>query len=259
MKVAFGLKRQWVFGALLVFFGVIAIFWLQPTPPEAVPDFSAYKEVAEKKQAFFDFVRPRVRIENGNIRAERQMLELIKARAKDGDMDSADDAQDIRRLAKKYRVPNRETLSDRAVLNDLLMRVDEVPEGLALAQAANESAWGTSRFAQDHRNFFGLWCFTKGCGVKPRRASAESTHQVAAFASVQAGVAYYLLTLNSHPAYALLRQRRTDLRTANKPITGEAVADGLLRYSERGQDYVDEIQQMIRGNGLDQGADGIES
>ena len=67
------------------------------------------------------------------------------------------------------------------------------------------------------------------------------------------------LDQGADPAYALLRQRRTDLRTANKPITGEAIADGLLRYSERGQDYVDEIQQMIRGNGLDQGADGIES
>jgi Bax protein len=136
-----------------------------------------------------------------------------------------------------------------------LSRVDVVPEGLALAQAANESAWGTSRFARDYRNFFGLWCFTEGCGVKPRQASAESTHQVAAFDSVRAGVAYYLLTLNSHPAYAALRARRQDLRVAGQAVTGDALAAGLLRYSERGQDYVDEIKQMIRGNGLESRAD----
>ena len=236
MKVALGPKLQLVFGALLVLFVVVAIFWLQPTPPEAVPDFSAYKEVTEKKQAFFDFVRPSVRIENGNIRAERQALEAVKARAKDGDMDSADDVEDIRRLAEKYRVPKRETLTNRDVLEDLLVRVDEVPEGLALAQAANESAWGTSRFAQNHRNFFGLWCFTKGCGVKPRRASAESTHQVAAFDSVRAG----RRLLSADAEFVTRRTRRSGRRRsgscelAGQAVTGEALAAGLLRYSERG-------------------------
>ena len=83
----------------------------------------------------------------------------------------------------------------------------------------------------------------------------ESTHQVAAFDSVRAGVAYYLLTLNSHPAYAALRARRQDLQSAGQPVTGDALAEGLLRYSERGQSYVDEIKQMIRGNGLESRSD----
>ena len=221
-----------------------------------MPDFAAYARVAEKKQAFFDFVRPSIQIENSLILAERRALLAIKASA-------ATEAQatrtlrfeQIRQLAEKYRVPNREALSDNDLLADLLSRVDVVPEGLALAQAANESAWGTSRFARDYRNFFGLWCFTKGCGVKPRQASAESTHQVAAFDSVRAGVAYYLLTLNSHPAYAALRARRQDLQSAGQPVTGDALAEGLLRYSERGQSYVDEIKQMIRGNGLESRSD----
>ena len=230
-------------------------FWSGSGSPEVVPDFGAYASVAEKKQAFFGFVRPSVQSENSLILAERQALLAIKASVAT-DASYADfEVRQIRQLAEKYRVPNREDLSDNEVLTGLLSRVDVVPEGLALAQAANESAWGTSRFARDHRNFFGLWCFTDGCGVKPRQASAESTHQVAAFDSVRAGVAYYLLTLNSHPAYAPLRARRQARRVAGQPVTGEAMAEGLQRYSERGQAYVDEIKQMIRGNDLEQRVD----
>lgn len=249
------IKRLMLAGFLLIVVLLGINFWPPSAPPEAVPDFAAYARVAEKKQAFFDFVRPSIQIENSLILAERQALLAIKASVAIEARYADFEVEQIRQLAEKYRVPNREALSDNEVLTDLLSRVDVVPEGLALAQAANESAWGTSRFARDYRNFFGLWCFTEGCGVKPRQASAESTHQVAAFDSVRAGVAYYLLTLNSHPAYAALRARRQDLRVAGQAVTGDALAAGLLRYSERGQDYVDEIKQMIRGNGLESRAD----
>lgn len=244
-------KQVILAGFVLVAVVLGVYFWPRSAPPEVVPDFAAYTPVEAKKQAFFDFVRPSLQIENSLILAEREVLLGIKASAALEVAYAEAEIQQIRQLAEKYRVPDRDTLSLDAVVNDLLSRVDVVPESLALAQAANESAWGTSRFARDHRNFFGLWCFTKGCGVKPRQASAESTHQVAAFETVRAGVAYYLLTLNSHPAYALLRARRQALRVAGQAVTGDAMAEGLLRYSERGQDYVDEIRQMIRSNGLE--------
>jgi len=255
LKRVLEVKNLMLAGLILVIVLLGINFWPGSAPSEVVPDFAAYALVAEKKQAFFDFVRPSIQIENSLILAERRALLAIKASAAT-DASYADfEVRQIRQQAEKYRVPNRETLSDNDLLADLLSRVDVVPEGLALAQAANESAWGTSRFARDYRNFFGLWCFTKGCGVKPRQASAESTHQVAAFDSVRAGVAYYLLTLNSHPAYAALRARRQDLQSAGQPVTGDALAEGLLRYSERGQSYVDEIKQMIRGNGLESRSD----
>ncbi|MDG1113482.1 MAG: glucosaminidase domain-containing protein [Pseudomonadales bacterium] len=250
MKRILDVKSVMLAGCLLVLVLLGINFWQRSVSPEVVPDFAAYAVVEEKKQAFFDFVRPSIRIENSLILAERQALLDIKATAFEADYTDFEVRQ-IRMLAEKYRVPNRDVLSDNEVLIDLMSRVDVVPEGLALAQAANESAWGTSRFARDYRNFFGLWCFTKGCGVKPRQASAESTHQVAAFDSVRAGVAYYLLTLNSHPAYASLRSRRQDLQLAGQAVTGDVMAEGLMRYSERGQDYVDEIKQMIRDNGLE--------
>jgi Bax protein len=177
------IKRLMLAGFLLIVVLLGINFWPPSAPPEAVPDFAAYARVAEKKQAFFDFVRPSIQIENSLILAERQALLAIKASVAAEARYADFEVEQIRQLAEKYRVPNREALSDNEVLTNLLSRVDVVPEGLALAQAANESAWGTSRFARDYRNFFGLWCFTEGCGVKPRQASAESTHQVAAFDS----------------------------------------------------------------------------
>ena len=172
MKRTLDVKSVMLAGFLLVFVLLAINFWPRSVSPEVVPDFAAYALVEEKKQAFFDFVRPSIRIENSLILAERQTLLDIKATAMAADYTDFEVRQ-IRMLAKKYRVPNRDVLSDNEALKDLLSRVDVVPEGLALAQAANESAWGTSRFARDYRNFFGLWCFTKGCGVKPRQASAE--------------------------------------------------------------------------------------
>jgi Bax protein len=129
--------------------------------------------------------------------------------------------------------------------------VDEIPPSLVLAQAANESAWGTSSFARNQLNLFGIWCYTENCGVIPRHRAEGATHQVAAFESVQACIDYYLLNLNSHPAYQELRDLRAGLRKQQAILKGVALAPGLMRYSERGQLYVDELIEMIKYNKLD--------
>jgi len=128
------------------------------------------------------------------------------------------------------------------------MRIDVIPTDLVLVQAANESAWGTSRFARQGYNFFGLWCFRKGCGFVPSRRKADAKHEVAKFPNLTRAVYTYLRNLNRHNAYRELRQIRANLRANNLPITGSDLAEGLVSYSERGHDYVEELQAMIRFN-----------
>jgi len=130
----------------------------------------------------------------------------------------------------------------------LLARVDVIPPKLALIQAAKESGWGTSRFARSANNLFGEWCFSEGCGVVPASRSEGRRHEVESFDSVQDAIASYVRNLNSHPSYAPLRERRAALRAAGEAPTALALADGLGRYSERGEAYVQEVKSMIRHN-----------
>ena len=153
-------------------------------------------------------------------------------------------------LAKDYR-HNTESATKKEVA-ELLLRVDQVPASLALAQAAMESAWGTSRFAVQGNNLFGQWCYQKGCGLVPLRRNAGSTHEVAKFDSVSDAIKSYLKNINTHRAYADLRNDRASLRSAGKPITGHQLAEGLIDYSELREAYVHEIQAVIRINKLSQ-------
>ena len=123
---------------------------------------------------------------------------------------------------------------------------------IALAQAAKESAWGISRFDRLGNNYFGQWCFVAGCGLVPEARNTGASHEVAAFKSVRESVRRYMNNINTHPAYADLRNRRASLRSEGNDISGLALAPALIRYSERGQEYVSELQAMIRGNELQQ-------
>jgi len=135
-------------------------------------------------------------------------------------------------------------------VDQLLLRVDVVPASLVIAQAAKESGWGRSRFAREGNNNFGIWCFTRGYGMPPERRAEGRHHEVAMFDTVEEGVRYYVRTINSHIAYNDLRQMRAEARHQHRAFAGETLATGLLRYSERGLMYVDEIKSMIRYNQL---------
>ena len=127
-----------------------------------------------------------------------------------------------------------------------------MPPSLALAQSANESAWGTSRFAKQGNNFYGQWCYREGCGIVPKQRNHSAKHEVAKFKNVQLSTNAYIHNINSHNAYSNLRTLRATQRKAGKVISGQALAVGLQKYSERGSEYVKEIQAMIRFNKLGQ-------
>lgn len=215
-----------------------------------IPDFASYTNVQEKKKAFFEFMLPMIRKANASIKNERKKAkELLNKRVEGKDL-SQKERQALTQLFNKYQLGAPESFTVKSIRR-LLNRVDIVPESLVLAQAANESAWGTSRFAKRANNFFGIWCYVPGCGLTPSRRDADKHHEVRKYESIQAGVNHYLKIINTQRAYTELRQIRAELRNENN-INGTALAEGLMRYSERGHEYVDEIKQMIRYNKLHQ-------
>jgi Bax protein len=148
-------------------------------------------------------------------------------------------------LARKYDVywnPQQPV----TVIKELISRVDIVPVQLAVVQAAKESSWGRSRYAVQSNNIFGQWCYKKGCGVIPRERPPGARHEVRQFDSISDAIGSYIHNLNSHYRYKKLRKLRQDLRNQGLAIEGNELVDGLLFYSERRQQYVEEIRSMIR-------------
>ncbi|MDN3489024.1 glucosaminidase domain-containing protein [Pseudoalteromonas sp. APC 3694] len=210
-----------------------------------LPKFSEFTDVKEKKHAFFNFIKPHVEAENKKILQQRANIEIARMMLEHSEPLSKKQAGDIKKILKSYGLP--ETL-DTITLNQALRRVDIIPKELALMQAANESAWGTSRFARIGLNFFGQWCYKKGCGMVPRRRNSEAEHEVAAFKSVRAAVSSYFKNINTHNAYKELRTIREDLRAQQKPILATKLTYGLMSYSERGEAYIEELNTMINQN-----------
>lgn len=215
----------------------------------AIPDFKAYKSIIKKKQAFFAFMLPMVKQENARLLRHRQRLIALQSLLQQGELLLAADKQWLITLEKKYRL-SREQFTTSQLLTQLLSRVDIVPPSLALSQSANESAWGTSRFALQANNLFGQWCFSKGCGVIPRLRPEGASYEVASFSAPVDSVVSYMHNLNTNSAYNYFRELRTALRTQNTTVSGDVLAEGLMSYSIRGEHYIDEIRQMIRINGL---------
>jgi len=208
--------------------------------------------VQTKKRIFFRAMAPLALRSNELIRAEReQLLELPDAAAL-----SDEQREWLTGLAEDYGLaaPEGEEAESPdawdALKDELALRVDEVPVSLVLAQAANESGWGTSRFASQGNALFGQWAFG-GSGMLPEeQRSSLGDYRVAAFESPLLSVAAYMRNLNTHAAYEQLRDLRAEVRAAGDEPRGYDLAAGLDRYSERGQDYVDELRSMIDYNGL---------
>jgi len=215
----------------------------QPLPTkDVIPAFSAMSNVIEKKKAFFNFIRPGVVNANRVIALDRQYLLDLKSTI---DGDQAAPSRYLK-LLESYKIkPQTFNLHS---IDNLLSRVDTIPQALVMVQAANESGWGTSRFSRLGLNFFGQWCFTKGCGLVPNARNEDAGHEVKVFKSVDASIASYLKNLNTHNAYRHLRDVRMALRTNHQPVTAAKLAPGLTSYSERGDDYVIELLQMLRQN-----------
>ncbi len=193
-----------------------------------------------KKQIFFRLMAPLVLMANEHILKERKIIKSAKL-----------DADALKLLAKKYYVIK----SLDAPMNEkkrqlLLTKVDTMPPSLALAQSAEESGWGTSRFTSEGNSFFGQWDFS-GKGMVPKQQRKElGNYGLARFISPLASVEGYMFNINTTRAYQKLRDLRVKLRQQNKAATGLELAGTLDKYSERGQAYIDSIRSMIRYNKL---------
>ncbi|MEX2489476.1 MAG: glucosaminidase domain-containing protein [Pseudomonadales bacterium] len=214
----------------------------------APPDFRAYKDSGARKQAFYDYLLPKIHKANRQVQRERQWLLMLRQKVLQDQVLTTQELEELTTYETRYDIDGNGSIASR--VGKLLNRVDVVPASLVVAQAAKESGWGTSRFARQANNFFGIWCFYEGCGIKPSRREEGRTHEVATFRTVEEGTRYYVRTINTHWAYADLRGLRAVARRQNQSFGGERLAVGLVRYSERGTDYVEEIQSMIRVNRL---------
>lgn len=267
---------QWLirFALILLVLGALAVPWLQQwgvepvdvgkTPTEVtpalalppifesprtrtyeVPEFSSIHDITERKVEFFGYLMPAIRFENDRILAQRDTLLTLHEKWASQESLLPEENVWLEDLASYYRVDSDDFARRFATL---IRRVDVIPETLVLIQAANESGWGTSRFAQDARNFFGQWCWSAGCGIVPAARPEGERYEVRKFETMEASVRSYIRNLNTHFAYEDLRTIRYQLRLNEEPVTSVPLTAGLMSYSERGEDYIDELNQMIRVN-----------
>lgn len=213
-----------------------------------LPDFTVYSNILEKKKAFLNFMRPIIINENNKILKERECILRCLKKTYEGKKPEEKEIKKLKTLAKKYKT-NISDFNNSNSFRDILLRVDIIPVELALAQAANESAWGTSYFSTKGNNMFGQWCFSKGCGIVPRNRANGATHEVAVFKDVSHSVSAYIKNLNTHNAYKKLRIERYKMRLAKEEPTGLALAIGLKNYSGIGTEYIKTLKSMIRVNG----------
>lgn len=213
-------------------------------PPK--PDFAAITDNKQKKEAFFNYLMPFIIEKNTYILNDRKELTRI---IKSEEPPNREEKRWLAALRKIFKLSKVEVYT-RKDLEDLYPHLDIIPPSLVLAQAANESAWGTSRFALEGNNYFGQWCFRKGCGLVPSSRDNEAKHEVRNFKGAKESVFAYIDNLNSNAAYRPLRKTRTQLRKQGQELTGLALVNGILPYSQRGQAYVEEISDLIRYNQL---------
>jgi Bax protein len=211
-----------------------------------LPDFAAIYDIPTKKRQFFSFIRPAIDAKNNELTQDRIKLEYWHGQISLGLGLTEIEQTSLQGLVKLYRINKQASTLQQ--INDLLLRVDNIPTSLVLVQAANESAWGTSRFARIGLNFFGIWCYKKGCGMVPGGRDTGAKHEVAAFQSIDAAVSGYFNNINKHNAYHVFRTIRAELRAQDQPLDAEILATGLLPYSERGAQYVLDLTDMLRHN-----------
>ncbi len=212
--------------------------------PEDLGDVSSSNK---RKSVFIRALLPMVLLANNEIRIERSILEKIKRNYSLYKHISGSQQHALRSLAERYRV-NMDRNSPEQIFKKLEMRIDTVPPDLALAQAANESAWGTSRFSRVANNLFGEWTYQQGQGIVPTGRPEGQTYEIEKFNTVYDSVRSYLHNLNTHKAYREFRLIRSEMRQAGDTPDGISLSEGLLRYSTRGEEYIKEIQTMIRHN-----------
>lgn len=208
-------------------------------------DLSAVRVPAARKMLFIQSALPLILHVNELILAERKQVLGLKAQLDLGVELGSEDVASLDRIRERYDL-------DRLDFVELLRRIDVVPPSLALAQGAEESGWGTSRFAREGNALFGQRVFKGTNGIVPQKREEGQRHRVRAFNHLIDGIKAYLDNLNIHPAYGELRAAREKMRGDGQTIDGDVLAQTLVKYSERREDYVASIRTIIRYNGLRQ-------
>ena len=206
-------------------------------------DLEALQPVTLRKRLFFKTMLPLILGENETIMRERQRLNAVAERVSGAVSISNADREWLIRLAVRYK-------SDPKNLETLRRRVDVVPPSLALAQAAIESGWGTSRFAQEGRALFGQRTYIDRSGMVPSAQEHGEVFRIRSFQHLADAVKSYIHNLNTHWAYRAFRRQRAQMRVQSILPDGLALARSLERYSERGAAYVRDIRTIIRANDL---------
>ena len=210
---------------------------------EPMPDFLAIIDVKTKKIEFFNYLKKLSNTANNKILMLRRDIKNMHPQRL-----TQQQGQLLKRLSKSYKIQSTEPAEQ---IELLLYKIKPIPRALVLAQAANESAWGTSRFATQGNNLFGQWCFSSGCGLVPSSRPDGANYEVRKFRDPQASVDAYMRNLNSHGSYVGLRRIRACLNDKRETVTARALSAGLISYSSRGVDYIDDIRSMIRANRLE--------
>ena len=196
------------------------------------------ENVKKRKELFIQIVLPLIIQENNNIRLDRKTLFNIINKSNN----TASEKKWLEKKYKQYGVNSRD-------LSVLKIRMDEIPTSLAIAQAAKETGWGTSRFAQEGNALFGQWTWS-GEGLKPKKAEEGKGHKVMKFNVLQASVRAYQRNLNTHSTYKDFRKARAEFRDLNKPLDSLELSKYLNKYAETGNQYVEVLKKIITQNKL---------
>ena len=192
----------------------------------------------KRKEFFIQIVLPLILKENNNIRLDRKTLFNIINKSNNTKIEK----KWLKNKFKQYGIPSKD-------LSILKVRMDEIPVSLAIAQAAKETGWGTSRFAQEGNALFGQWTWS-GEGLKPKEADENKGHKVMKFNVLQASVRAYQRNLNTHSSYENFRLARAQLRDSKRPLDSIILSQFLKNYAETGNQYVEVLQKIIKQNNL---------
>ena len=201
-------------------------------------DLDALQSTKLKKETFIKIVLPLIVAENERILEDREKLLVLSGKKFTTDLEK----QWIRQKLLEYKVK-------KGNLKELIVRMDIIPTSIALAQAAKESGWGTSRFALEGNAIFGQWTWS-GQGIAPLDRESNKNHKILKFPILRASVKAYQNNLNTHKSYTKFRQKRLALRDKNKKIKGLELTETLNNYAQTGSEYTKILNQIIKQNRL---------
>ena len=201
-------------------------------------DLKALGDTKKKRELFIKIVLPLILNENEKITLDRKKLFKILGK----NFNTAGERVWLKRRFKEYKIADQD-------IGKLKIRMDIIPVSIALAQAANESGWGTSRFALEGNALFGQWTWSKK-GLSPKNKDPDASHKILQFQILKASVRAYKNNLNTHNAYQEFREERAKFRQKNEPIDGLSLAKYLKNYASIGEKYVKIIEVIIEKNSL---------